>query len=128
MDINHAQVVDGCAIFLSFHLQSKVSNQSHLDSRDLPGPLLGTFALQAYSGKVPPHQQASLTDENVGGTRRQKLRSQHIVAVSRDRCGREAATIVAWSRKVRVGRTPRGSCNNTLLRRVLRRFFKGSAS
>ena len=28
----------------------------------------------------------------------------------------------------RVGRTPRGSCNRTLLRRVLRRFFKGSAS
>ena len=26
-----------------------------------------------------------------------------------------------------VGRTPRGSCNRTLLRRVLRRFFKGSA-
>ena len=25
------------------------------------------------------------------------------------------------------GRTPRGSCNRTLLRRVLRRFFKGSA-
>ena len=27
----------------------------------------------------------------------------------------------------RIGRTPRGSCNRTLLRRVLRRFFKGSA-
>ena len=27
-----------------------------------------------------------------------------------------------------VGRTPRGSCNNTLLRRVLRRFFEGDAS
>ena len=27
-----------------------------------------------------------------------------------------------------IGRTPRGSCNRTLLRRVLRRFFKGSAS
>ena len=27
-----------------------------------------------------------------------------------------------------LGRTPRGSCNRTLLRRVLRRFFKGSAS
>ena len=26
-----------------------------------------------------------------------------------------------------IGRTPRGSCNRTLLRRVLRRFFKGSA-
>ena len=26
-----------------------------------------------------------------------------------------------------VGRTPRGSCNRTLLRRVLRSFFKGSA-
>ena len=26
------------------------------------------------------------------------------------------------------GRTPRGSCNNTLFRRVLRRFFSGSAS
>ena len=26
-----------------------------------------------------------------------------------------------------VGRTPMGSCNRTLLRRVLRRFFKGSA-
>ena len=28
----------------------------------------------------------------------------------------------------KLGRTPRGSCNRTLLRRVLRRFFKGSAS
>ena len=27
----------------------------------------------------------------------------------------------------KIGRTPRGSCNRTLLRRVLRRFFKGSA-
>ena len=27
-----------------------------------------------------------------------------------------------------VGHTPRGSCNNTLLKRVLRRFFKGGAS
>ena len=27
-----------------------------------------------------------------------------------------------------LGCTPRGSCNRTLLRRVLRRFFKGSAS
>ena len=27
-----------------------------------------------------------------------------------------------------IGCTPRGSCNRTLLRRVLRRFFKGSAS
>ena len=26
-----------------------------------------------------------------------------------------------------IGRTPRGSCNRTLLRRVLRRFFNGSA-
>ena len=28
----------------------------------------------------------------------------------------------------KIGRTQRGSCNRTLLRRVLRRFFKGSAS
>ena len=28
---------------------------------------------------------------------------------------------------VKLGRTPRGSCNRTLLRRILRRFFKGSA-
>ena len=27
-----------------------------------------------------------------------------------------------------IGHTPRGSCNRTLLRRVLRRFFQGSAS
>ena len=27
-----------------------------------------------------------------------------------------------------IRRTPRGSCNRTLLRRVLRRFFKGGAS
>ena len=27
-----------------------------------------------------------------------------------------------------LGCTPRGSCNDTLLRRVLRRFFKGSAA
>ena len=32
------------------------------------------------------------------------------------------------SRRLGVGCTPRGSCNRTLLRRVLRRFFKGSAS
>ena len=28
----------------------------------------------------------------------------------------------------KIGRTPRGSCNRTLLRRVLRRLFEGSAS
>ena len=32
------------------------------------------------------------------------------------------------NRLLYIGRTPRGSCNRTLLRRVLRRFFEGSAS
>ena len=35
---------------------------------------------------------------------------------------------VSWFFRPWKGRTPRGSCNRTLLRRVLRRFFKGSAS
>ena len=32
------------------------------------------------------------------------------------------------SSPTKIGCTPRGSCSNTLLRRVLRRFFKESAS
>ena len=39
----------------------------------------------------------------------------------------EASRMALYASKL-TGCTPRGSCNNTLLRRVLRRFFKGSAS
>ena len=45
------------------------------------------------------------------------------LSVRTQRGSTHSCSKVSWP----IGRTPRGSCNRTLLRRVLRRFFKGNA-
>ena len=52
--------------------------------------------------------------------------SRNVISIS-ERLKHNSPRIVLCQMVLVVGRTPGGSCNNTLLRRVLRRFLKGSA-
>ena len=102
-------------------------------SSDTPSELLA-FLSDVFSFAPLPDLSGGLFSpsrlEHHKPAAQQPVEQELVLSLGLALCRRQMRTVgQSWLPSLpELGRTPRGSCNRTLLRRVLRRFFKGSAS